>query len=788
MSLLRQAIDSTLPLRARVLSACKALALLGCAALLLLLAYSLLLIPFTPSIGDLRKARNEQPSVLMSADGKRLAVFNRLNREWVPLNRVSPHVVNALVATEDHRFYQHFGIEPQRMVIGALRALIGDPEGGSTITQQLARNMYPKEIGRQPLINRKIMEVITALKIEHAYSKKEILETYLNTVPFLYNAFGIEMAARTYFDKPASKLSLLESATLVGMLKGTSYYNPVLNPQRAIKRRNVVLSQMVKRNVITQASFDSLKTRPVVLDFERQQEALGPAPHFAQHLRKWLIEWADRNDYNIYQDGLVVQTTIDSRLQAMANRAVERQLEQLQAVADVEWSTSSERLLSASADAYVSRRQRTQPFTYFWSSRPELINAFIRESQAYSRLINAGTPADAALAELRGNAEFIAQLKARKTRLEAGFMAIDPVSSHVRAWVGSRDFATDQYDHVGAARRQPGSTFKPFVYGAALEQGMSPNRKFMDAPLEMRLPGGEIWRPADVTPPTGKPMTVREGLIYSKNTITARIMLEAGPKETAALARKMGVAQSRLDPVPALALGTSPVSLFEMVTAYTTIAAGGEYRKPLMVTRITDKAGNELASFETDSRRAASTETTEQLIDMLRGAVNQGTAQGIRSRFGIRADVAGKTGTTQDNADGWFILMHPRLVAGAWVGFNDARVTMRSNHWGQGAHNALPVVGDFYQQALGSKVVNAAAQFSRPSESLLERAWDFIRNLSGPGDDPAPPAGREEPGSPLDAVQGTIDRMREVERTYHAWRETVEDILDRIKRLLSIFG
>ncbi|WP_437126308.1 penicillin-binding protein 1A [Noviherbaspirillum album] len=788
MSLLRQTIDSALPLRARMLAALKTLMLLGSAVFILLLAYAILLIPFTPSIADLRKARHEQPSVLMSADGKRLAVFNRINREWVPLNRVSPHVVSALVATEDHRFYQHFGIEPQRMVIGALRALIGDPEGGSTLTQQLARNMYPKEIGRQPLLNRKIMEVITALKIEHAYSKKEILETYLNTVPFLYNAFGIEMAARTYFDKPASKLNLLESATLVGMLKGTSYYNPVINPQRAIKRRNVVLSQMVKRNVITQASFDSLKTRPVVLDFERQQEALGPAPHFAQHLRKWLIEWADRNDYNIYQDGLVVHTTIDTRLQAMANRAVERQLDRLQAVADVEWATSSGRLLSTSAEAYVSRRQRSQPFAYFWSSRGDLLNAAIRESPAYARLVNAGTPADEALAELRGNAEFINQLKARKTRLEAGFMAIDPITAHVKAWVGSRDFATDQFDHVGAARRQPGSTFKPFVYGAALEQGMSPNRKFMDAPLEMRLPGGEVWRPADVTPPTGKPMTAREGLIYSKNTVTARVMLEAGPRETAALARKMGVAQSPLDPVPALALGTSPVSLFEMVTAYTTIAAGGEYRQPLMVTRITDKAGNVLASFESDSRRAASTETSEQLIDMLRGAVNQGTGQNIRTRFGIRADVAGKTGTTQDNADGWFILMHPRLVAGAWVGFNDARVAMRSNHWGQGAHNALPVVGDFYQQALGGRIISAATQFPRPSESVLERVWDFIRNLSGPDDDPAPPAGKADSGSPLDAVQRAIDRMREIERTYRGWQQNVTDILDRIRRWLDIFG
>jgi penicillin-binding protein 1A len=360
-------------------------ALKGCASLLglgiiALVLYAIILIPLTPSTADLRKAKNEQPSVLISADGKRLAVFNRLNREWVTLSRISPNVVNALIATEDHRFYEHHGVEPLRMLVGAMRTVIGDPEGGSTITQQLARNMYPEEIGRKRTITRKLKEIITALKLERAYTKKEILESYLNTVPFLYNAFGIEMAARTYFDKSASKLSLLESATLVGMLKGTSYYNPVFNPERAMMRRNVVLQQMVKRKVLSQANFDALKGRPVVLDFERQQEALGPAPHFAQQLRKWLIEWADRNDYNIYQDGLMVYTTIDSRLQALANRAVNRQAERLQAVADVEWASSADRLLSTSTSAYVERRPKVQRFGYFWNSRTDLMNAFIRES------------------------------------------------------------------------------------------------------------------------------------------------------------------------------------------------------------------------------------------------------------------------------------------------------------------------------------------------------------------------------------------------------------------------
>ena len=279
----------------------------------LLLLYVLLLIPFTPSIGDLRKARQEAPAQVLSADGKELALFKRANRDAVKLADISPNVVKALIATEDHRFYEHNGIDFKRTASAVLRTFGGDRQGGSTITQQLARNMYPDSIGRSVSITRKLKEAITALKIEMVYSKDEILETYLNTVPFLYNAYGIEMAARTYFDKPAHKLDVLEAATLIGMLKGTAYYNPVLQPERAVQRRNTVLGQMLKHEQLSQAQFDTLKKRPLKVDFERQTEPLGPAPHFTQQLRRWLIEWADRNDYNIHADGLVVRPPRASR-------------------------------------------------------------------------------------------------------------------------------------------------------------------------------------------------------------------------------------------------------------------------------------------------------------------------------------------------------------------------------------------------------------------------------------------------------------------------------------------
>jgi penicillin-binding protein 1A len=725
-------IDPTSSKRARIVSGAKGLCSLGAIGCALLAAYAIVLIPFTPSISDIRKAKIDQPSILISSDGKQLATFKPVNRQWVRLNQISPHVITALIATEDHRFYQHYGIDLLRTLAGATRTFIGDPEGGSTLTQQLARNLYPEEVGRKRTITRKIKETITAIKIEYAYTKKEILETYLNTIPFLYNAFGIEMAARTYFDKPAQKLNVIESATLIAMLKGTSYYNPVLNPDRALRRRNVVLSQMVKRGVLSQAEFDRLKTRPIRLDFERQPEAVGPAPHIALHIRKWLIDWADRNDHNIYSDGLIVHTTIDSRLQAAANRAVNRQMELLQAVADVEWGLSSGRLISSNANAYVDVRRRVQPFEYFWKTKPDLVDTFIRESAAYRGALDSGTTPEAALAQLKSNREFMAKLRADKTRLQAGFVAVDPATGQVKAWVGSREFKTDQFDHVAQARRQPGSTFKLFVYGAALEQGMSPDKRFVDRAVEIPLPDGTVWRPSDLSPPSGRSMTAREGLIYSKNTITAQVMQEIGPRKTAELARSMGVNQSKLDEVPSLALGTSPVTPLEMVAAYGTLAARGEYRQPIFITHITDKAGNMLAEFKSEKKPVISDKTVGVLINMLRDAVDEGTGQEVRTRFALRADLAGKTGTTQKNTDGWFILMHPNLVAGSWVGFNDPRVVMRSNHWGEGGHNAVLPVGDFFQQALDARLIDGAARFpyARPREFIwdpyIDRAKEWL--------------------------------------------------------------
>ena len=325
------------------------------------------------------------------------------------------------------------------------------------------------------------------------------------------------------------------------MLKGTSYYNPVLNPERALKRRNVVLAQMVKQGVLRQADFDRLKNRPIRLAFERQPDGLGPAPHVAAQIRRWLIDWADRNNRDIYSDGLIVYTTIDSRLQAVANRAVRRRMDALQAVADVEWGRSSARLMSTDTRAYIDMRQQVRPFEYFWKTKTGLLDIFIRDSAPFRHAVASGTAPEVAMAQLKDNREYLDKLRAEKTRLQAGFVAIDPATGQVKAWVGSRDFMTDPFDHVLQARRQPGSTFKLFVYGAALEQGMSPDQRFTDRAVEITLPNGRVWRPSDQSEPTGRRMTVREGLIYSKNTITAQVMQQVGAHKTAELARRMGV-------------------------------------------------------------------------------------------------------------------------------------------------------------------------------------------------------------------------------------------------------
>jgi penicillin-binding protein 1A len=718
--------------------------------------YVALLFPFTPGIEDVKQARAARPTVVLSSDGRELANFEEGLQQKVKLSEISPHVVTALIATEDHRFYDHHGVDFTRIAGAMVANLKGDAQGGSTITQQLARNMFRDEIGSKRNLNRKLKELITAFKIENTYSKTEILEAYLNTVPFLYNTYGIEMAARTYFDKPAARLSETEAATLVGMLKGTAYYNPVTNPERSLARRNVVLGQMLKAGAFDENRYRQLTRRKLGVHFVRQAERNGKDDHFTAYVRKWLVEWADKNDVNLQQDGLVVQTTLDYDLQQAAQRAVEREADALQAIADVDWAHSWP-LNSTTPQTYIDMRAEVTPFDYYWQSHGELLDAFVRETADYKHAVDGGEAPAAALKRLKADREFMRLLKTGKSRLQAGFVAMDPTTGEIKAWVGSRNFQREQFDHVNQATRQPGSTFKPIVYAAALERGLTPDHPYLDAVTTIRDPNGTTWRPTDNSGTTGRRMTMRDGLVFSKNTITAQVMQDVGVAPIVKLAQDMGVRSSKLASVPSIALGTSPVTLLEMVSAYSTIAAQGEYRRPVFVRKITDRDGNTVADFASQTpQRVLSQASAVTLIDMMRGVINRGTGTGIRYRFGITADVAGKTGTTQNNADGWFIMMHPNLVAGAWVGFNDNRVTMRSNYWGQGGHSAILLVGDFFKSALDSGKLPADAEFPgfrkaepvvrhQEPEEDMEEGNDMQQEGGPPADLPQPPEPRSEP-------------------------------------------
>lgn len=704
--------------------------------------YFAYLVRTAPGVSALREIQDARASTVLSADGQVIGTFRREKVERVSLADISPHVVNALIATEDHRFREHRGIDLTRTVGALFHTVTGDLQGGSTITQQLARNLFPEEIGRSRSLHRKLKEMITALRIEQEYTKDEILESYLNTVPFLYNVVGIEMAARTYCDTEARSLDVLQSATLVGMLKGTQYYNPVRHPERAQKRRNVVLAQMARHGHLPADTLEALAAKPMSVRLNHQSEADGLAPHFVAHVRKWLLEWAEANDVDLYADGIVAETSLDAGLQAAANAAVRAQATALQQIADTEWGQAT---LRATSTRNKAAERPDQPFAHLWKKRPELLEAFVRDSETYRDAVASGTPAAAAFQAVLADDAALSRLKRDRTRLEAGLLAIDPTNGEVKAWVGSRDFANDQYDHVAQAERQPGSTFKPFVYGAALEAGIGPDRSFMDDPVEIPLGDGRVWKPTDMSGTSGEPMTLRDGLVYSKNTITAQVMQEVGAERTIELARALGVDRSRLEPVPSLALGTSPVTLLELVNAYASIARQGVRHTPVLVKRILDRDGRVLASFGTESRQAMSADAAIELTDMMRGVVARGTGTLVRTRFGITGDVAGKTGTTQNNTDGWFVLMHPQLVAGAWVGFNDARVTMRSNYWGQGGHNAVLLVGDFVRQALKARAIDADATFP-PSRRPPAPAPTFEDDPDAWGED----GGGEPGGSWLD--------------------------------------
>lgn len=685
-------------------------ALIAAGAAAAIAVYVCVLVYTTPDVDELRRAQAVRPSVILSSDGEVIGRFSNAYQAPVTLKAIPPDLIHALIATEDHRFYQHHGIDPERILGSVWGILQGRFQGGSTITQQLARNLFPQEIGREISLNRKLREAITALRLERTSTKEQILESYLNVAPFLYNVRGIEMASRTYFDKPAAQLDTAQCATLVGMLKGSQRYNPVRNPERARERRNLVLAQMVKRGTLSPARYEKLRALPLVLAFTRPEDGdIGQARHFVAHLREQLVDWADAHDVDLDNDGLVIRTTLDARLQRLAQSAVVQQVALLQRIAGEEWSESRPR--TASVRPPAPTKGAAAPFAWFWRQHAAMLDEMARDTPQFRAARQAGQSDAQALAAVRADTATMQRLRDERTRLSAGFIAIDPGTGAVKAWVGSPDFTREQFDHVAQAKRQPGSTFKPFVYGAALQRGLSTEHRYVDGVVDIALPDGGTWQPTDGSGPSFEPMTMREGLVQSKNTITAQVMQDVGAEAVIGFAQAAGVRESELDPVPSLALGTSPVTLLEMGNAYATLAALGERHPPLLVTQIADRNGRVLQTWDSPAERVLDRPLIEKLVDVMRGVTQTGTGAAIRTEWGVKGDLAGKTGTTQNNTDGWFMLMTPKLVAGAWVGFNDPRVTIRSNYWGQGGHNALRLVGAFMQQGQRAKLIDAKAEF-----------------------------------------------------------------------------
>ncbi len=669
------------------------------------------LVRTTPDAMSVATQAAVRPTRIVSADGVLLETLGERIQAPVTLQQVSPALVQALLATEDRRFYAHGGVDARRLCRAAWESLNGDVQGASTLTQQLARNLFPKRIGNERSLLRKLRELTLALKIEHAYSKDEILALYLNHVHFPYRVTGVEMAAKTYFGKSASQVDLHEAALLVAMLKGPKRYDPLDAPERAKQRRNLVLALMEREGAIDAATRARAAAQPLPTRIARQD--LGPAagPHFTRLVRAELLEWAESRNIDPHSEGLTVHTTLDTRLQALAEQAVQRQGELLQSVADREWSQAG---LRSGPPPKASALKAEEAFAHFWQQQPTLLAEVARETPAYQQARAQGQPEEQALRTALADRAAMRAARLAKQRLEAGFIALDPKTGHVLAYVGSRDASVDQFDHVGQAMRQPGSTFKPFVYGAALLGGMRQDRSYLDQPPQVAMGDGSVWSPTDMSGATYEPLTLRQGLARSKNTITAQVMMEIGPQAVVNYARSMGIVKAPLQAVPSLALGTSPVTLLELADAYGTMAALGVRREARVISHITDRDGQEVARFTSAPQRVLPEPHMVELVDMMRDVINVGTGVQLRSRFGIKADVAGKTGTSQRNADGWFMAMRPGLVMGAWVGFNDQRVTMRSNQWGQGGRNALLIVGDFMKTAADAQLIDLKERFPDP--------------------------------------------------------------------------
>ena len=603
--------------------------------------------------------------------------------------------------------------------------------GGSTITQQLAKNLFPREkISGFRLVTRKIQEWIIAVRLERNYTKEEIIAMYLNTVEFGSNSFGIKAASQTFFNKPPSQLQTEESAVLVGLLKAPTFYSPIRNPENSKRRRNTVLYQMNRYNLLSQAEFDSLKAMPIKLKFQSEDHNIGVATHFREYLRLYLTRWcnehkkSDGTAYNIYRDGLRIYTTIDSRMQKYAEEATREHLTELQKTFFEHWKGKTA-----------------------WEETPEIITDAMKRSDRYQELEENDVKADSIkkvfntkvpMTVFTWNGERdtlmspLDSIKYYKMILQTGMMSMEPQSGQIRAWVGGNDYKYFKYDHVKEGRRQVGSTFKPFVYTLAMQEGYSPCYKVPNVRVTIIGEDGVPWSPENSDGKYGGMISLKEALAESVNSITAFLIKQFGPGAVIEIARKMGIT-SPMEPFPAISLGTPDISVYEMTGAYATFASKGVWTEPVFITRIEDKNGVVLQEFVPRKVEALSEETAYVTLSLLKGVVEVGTGVRLRYKFGLNNPIAGKTGTTQNQSDGWFVGITPELVSGVWVGCEDRSVHFRTITLGQGANTALPIWALYMKKVYADKSINLSQEdFERP-EGKLSIELDCSRyNLQNP--------------------------------------------------------
>lgn len=691
---------------------------------------------YLPPLDELQNPKNKYATEIYSSDMQILGSYYRTeNRVGIQYKDISPYMIQALVATEDERFYEHSGID----IKGLMRAILkfGRAGGGSTLTQQLSKQLYsPTADNIFERALQKPIEWVIASKVERLYSKEEILTMYLNQFDFLYNAVGIKSAAQVYFNTTPAELKIEEAAMLVGMCKNPALYNPIRRPEQSRARRNTVFSQMYKNGYITEAEKDSLQELPLVVNYHSVDHKQGLAPYFRENLRLILTakepkesnysswnkqqykidknEWdnnplygfcqknkkPDGTSYDLYNDGLRIYTTIDSRMQQYAEEAVSEHIQYLQKQFFKEkkrhsYAPFSKDLSKEEIDGIMERSMkqsdRYRNMKRSGASESEIRKAFNTPTEM--RVFSYNGMIDTILSPLDS-------IRYQKYFLRCAFMSMDPHSGHVKAYVGGPNFAHFQYDMASKGRRQVGSTVKPFLYTLAMDEGMSPCDKTINQPITLFDANGNEWSPRnDSKNNVGDTVTLEWGLSKSNNWISAYLMSLFTPEQLVKLMHSFGI-QGYIDPVVSLCLGPCEVSLQEMVDAYTTYPNKGVRVEPLYVTRIEDKNGNIIATFTPRTYEIISETTSYKMITMLRSVIDHGTGVRVRFRYGLKMPMGGKTGTTQNNSDGWFMGFTPSLVSGAWVGGEDRAIHFDSMAEGQGASMALPIWALYMQKVL----------------------------------------------------------------------------------------